>query len=218
MGAGGHEINTAIKNCTGDDGFWRDLGLSLADVRNAAGNSCVVGASDPVPVLTSDVIALTAVAAASSTWYLMVQLPEELADQTPGTDANSPFQALRVGACMFMAGTPTNTPLITVTAKVVGRSGAVKATYTATYLPPLDGSAPTTASVGNITTPLEYAWEFTEKLSSVGSFKMTRGDLVIVKFAAATHTTDLLTISNVWARAKVNAARYEIQGSGNTDR
>ncbi len=222
MGAGGNDINGAIKNCIASGGFWRDLPVSLDNIRSVTGDLPTTAspnaATAPLPVLTSDVLTLSCAAAASSTFYMIVPLPQELADQTPGVNANMPFQAVRVGLGLYMAGTPTNTPIVTVTGKVVGRTGAVKATYTATYLAPTDGSAPTTAAVGNITTPLEYWWEFTEKLSSSGSYKMTKGDQLHVKFAVATHTTDAMTISWAAARAKLNAADNTIQGSGNSDR
>ncbi len=228
MGAGGHEINKAIQDCIADQGFWQELPVDLNDIRSATGDLPTTAspnsATAPLPVLTSDMLTLSVAAGASSTFYLAFRLPAEAAAYAPTGDTTAPYPALRVGLSLFMAGTPTNTPIITVTAKAYPQNragasaGVVKATYTAVYRAPFDGSVPTSAAVANITTPLEYVWDFTGVLSSSGSYKLEAGDWIVVKFAVATHTTDAMTIAGAFARARLNAALNTIQGTGNLSR
>ena len=218
MGAGGNDINKAIKDCIANDGYWHDLGVSLSDIRDTNGIPCT-GATAPSVALSSAQLIATCAAASSSSFNLVFMLPPETADQAPGINADQPFPALRVGMYAVMATDTTDAPVVTVTAVAKGPSGAVKATFTGVIKPPTDGSVPTSAAViyRAAGATLEYVWDFTVVLGT-SSVKLAAGDTVTVNFAVATHTTRAMTVHGLYARAKVNASANAIQGTGNSDR
>jgi hypothetical protein len=203
-------INQVLRLSTADEGQLYDLPYMLTDLAGSAGNN-ITTSTTPKIVLSSDKIYAQWDTSSSVAAYLKVQIPRQAAYQPSKKAAtlNIPFLRLRVALSLLVPTTVgPDTPSITVTAVSRASNGAVKGPFTAVFVPPADGSAPTTAAVSNQTNPLLYVFDFFEVIGS-GTTYLAPGDDMDIKIVPGAHTNDVLQLHGLRVECALNQCKTD---------
>jgi len=207
MAAWGSNINEAIRQGTADQGFWKDYDL-FNIVRDEAG-LILTGSTSPVLALASDVLSISWAAANVDAMYAKIRLTDHLAllASKAAATINIPFPRFKLNALLLSAG-DTNTPRITVTAKLRAAAGAVKATFTPTSIE-ADGTTLTNGTCKPLLTntlavnPELRTWNFFETYGT-GPVYAAPGDYLDLKIVPGTHGTDAIGLHGIWLQVAEN--------------
>lgn len=204
MAAWGSNLGEAIRESVPDQGFPENLDL-FNIVRGHTGLLLTLSTT-PKNVLSSGYTTFQWDASSSVAAYVKTLLPASMAFQPSKKAAtlNIPFLRFRLHMRVRMAGA-TDTPRITVTAKLRAVDGAIKATFTPTSIE-TDGSLltdGTCAALGNPTNPALRTWDFFETSGS-GPVYSAPSDYLDLTITPGTHTTDALECHGITLGRHVN--------------